>query len=373
MNTVKRVLTGSSSKSSLVEERRLSNTSSNAQDSSKNKSLLDKVEDKLMGSKNESTKTTSQTASSTLHTGAGVVGVAGVASSSASTRVLPGSPKSISATTATTTNVGRSADVQAKEGGLRHSTGHEYEAEALDLTKGNVVQDVQHLAHVTRERHQRHEVEEVVREKEHHKHVHHVQHHVQPILDSEHSAEQIHEKVVPRTHIEETHASTDKDAALLTSVAGQHKDEYIDLGVERTVVDKGERVKEQIHHHIHNIVQPIVEKDSHEYHRIKTVIPTTVVTHEAPIIHESTSHKPISKADFLAGGGQLGAKTASVHEVGLLNTGKCDRRVSGVAEQLERELGLGHNSPVTTHTVHADARALTPTHEFIAPRSPVLA
>jgi hypothetical protein len=156
----------------------------------------------------------------------------------------------------------------------------------------------------------------------------------------------------PVTKVHEQHASTDKDAALLTSVAGQHQDTYTEGPTHRQVVDKGEQVKENIHHHIHNVIQPVVDKDSHEYHRIQTVIPTHVVTHEAPIIHESTHHQPISKSDFVAGGGQLGNKVASVHDAGVLNTGKCDRTVDGLAEKLEHELGLKPTTHTTTPATH---------------------
>lgn len=31
--------------------------------------------------------------------------------------------------------------------------------------------------------------------------VHHVQHHVQPVLDTQHGAEQVQQKIVPQTHI----------------------------------------------------------------------------------------------------------------------------------------------------------------------------
>ncbi|EST05105.1 hypothetical protein PSEUBRA_005922 [Kalmanozyma brasiliensis GHG001] len=241
--------------------------------------------------------------------------------------------------------LGRSGDVHATDGSLRHKTGHDIASDKhLDLNSGKVDQDVQHLAAVTHHTHQRHEVEEVTRQKEHERHVHHIQHHVQPVLDSEHSAEQTHTKVHPVTKVHEKHASTDKDAHLLTSVAGKHADQYAEAPVHRQVVDKGEQVNEHIHHHIHNVVQPVIEKDTHEYHRIQTTIPTHVVTHEAPIVHESTHHKPVSKADFLSGGGSLTNNSRSVHEANLLNTGKCDRTVDGLGEKLERDLGLKSSS-----------------------------
>lgn len=248
--------------------------------------------------------------------------------------------------------LGRSGDVHATDGSLRHKHGHDVSnSKHLDLNSGKVDQDVQHLAAVTHQTHQRHEVEEVTREREHERHIHHVQHHVQPILDSEHAAEKVHSKIHPVTKVHETHASTDKDAALLTSVAGKHADQYTEAPLHRQVVDKGEKVNEHIHHHIHNVVQPVIEKDSHEYHRIQTVIPTHVVTHEAPIVHESTHHKPVSKDEFLAGGGSLTNSLKSVHEANLLNTGKCERKVDGVAEKLQRDLGLSggyHGSSSTT-------------------------
>lgn len=253
--------------------------------------------------------------------------------------------------------LGRSGDVHATDGSLRHKSGHDIATNKhLDLNSGKVDQDVQHLAAVTHRTHQRHEVEEVTRQREHERHVHHVQHHVQPVLDSEHAAEQAHQKVHPVTRVHEKHASTDKDAALLTSVAGKHADQYAEAPLHRQVVDKGELVNEHIHHHIHNVVQPIIQKDTHEYHRIHTTIPTHVITHEAPIVHESTHHKPVSKADFLSGGGSLTNKFRSVHEANLLNTGKCDRTVDGLGEQLEKELGLKSSHGLTGATTTTGAK-----------------
>lgn len=199
----------------------------------------------------------------------------------------------------------------------------------VNVAAGNVDQDVQHLAPVTRETLHRHEIEELHREREHHIHQHHIQHHVQPVLDAVHLAEQAHSRVVPATTIREVHANTDKDAALLRSVAGTPKDTFSQAPVERSIVDKGETVREIVHHHIHNIVQPIIEKDIYEYHRIRTTIPTTQITHEAPIVHESTAHQPIRKEDFVKGGGVLTSSTRSVEDAGLLNLGSNQRSVEG--------------------------------------------
>jgi hypothetical protein len=67
----------------------------------------------------------------------------------------------------------------------------------------------------------------------------------------------------------------------------------------------------------------------------------------APIVHETTSYEPISKADFLKTGGVLGSNTKSIKELGVLHDGKCERKVNGVAEKLEKELGLSPSSHAT--------------------------
>merc|ERR1712187_27263 len=100
-------------------------------------------------------------------------------------------------------------------------------------------------------------------------------------------------------------------------------DTFTQAATDRSVIDKGETVRE--------IVQPIIEKETHEYHRIRTTIPTTHITHEAPIVHESTAHQPIRKEDFIKGGGVLSSTTRSIEEAGLLNLGANQRSVEGEA------------------------------------------
>ncbi|PWN23353.1 hypothetical protein BCV69DRAFT_245491 [Microstroma glucosiphilum] len=243
-------------------------------------------------------------------------------------------------------HAGRSTSVAQSDGLAGHTRGHNDKASPTDLN-GEVHQDVQHLAHVTEETRQQHHVDEVTREKDLQSHHHHVQHHVQRVRDSEHAAEQHHNRVIPRTHIDEKHASTAKDAELLNTVANAHghRDRVEQAPETRQVIDKGETINETVHHHVHNVIQPVIIKDSHEYHRHHTTIPTTHVAHHAPIIHESITHDTISKDDFIKSGGILGAKLTGVHQTGLLNDGKCDRTVDGVAENMERDLHLSPGQP----------------------------
>ncbi|KAI3626187.1 hypothetical protein CBS9595_001548 [Malassezia furfur] len=263
-------------------------------------------------------------ASSTTGVGAVGAGAPGATAASEKTAVASGVPVSQQQTEV--------VGVQPSESAYNRSSNLTQTSSVnsgVNVAAGNVDQDVQHLAPVTRETLHRQEIEELHREREHHIHQHHIQHHVQPVLDQVHLAEQLHTRVVPATTIREVHANTDKDAALLRSVAGTPKDTYTHAPIERSVIDKGETVREIVHHHIHNIVQPIIEKDVYEYHRIRTTVPTTQITHEAPIVHESTAHQPIRKEDFVKGGGVLTSETRSVEDAGLLNLGTNQRSVEG--------------------------------------------
>ncbi|CAO1620691.1 unnamed protein product [Sympodiomycopsis kandeliae] len=253
------------------------------------------------------------------------------------------------------TGLGRSQAVVDGEGANAHSTGHNANVNPSELT-GEVTQDVQHLQHATEETRHRHHIEEVTRQKDLHKHHYHVQHHRQEVLDTEHLPEQQHNKVVPQTNIHEKHASTDKDAQLLHAVASKHaKDAYKDGTSHHQIVDKGEVINENVHHHVTNLITPVIVKDSHEHHRTQTVIPSHHEIHSAPIVHETISHKAIPKEEFLKTGGILGSKLKTAGDANLLHNGKCDRTVEGVGEKLEKELKLatGSHSTATATTGQA--------------------
>ncbi|GAA5879416.1 hypothetical protein JCM3774_005234 [Rhodotorula dairenensis] len=223
-----------------------------------------------------------------------------------------------------------------------HQHQHHREDALLDVNDAKAAtHDHQHLAPVTHERHQVHEVEEVERQREVDRHVHHVQHHVQPVLDTQHGTEHVEKKVVPTTEIKEQHVATDEDKAQFASL-GTARDQFAEGPRERTIVDKGENVVEHDHHHVHHVVQPVIERDVHEHNRIKTTIPVHQETHEAPIVHQSVQHEPLKLDQFVAGGGDL--KSNLKHDANLLDRGQCERTVDGPAESMTETLGLSQPS-----------------------------
>ncbi|KAK4049099.1 hypothetical protein OIO90_005569 [Microbotryomycetes sp. JL221] len=215
--------------------------------------------------------------------------------------------------------------------------------------------DHKHLAPVTHHKHQVHETEEVTRQRDIDRHVHHVQHHVQPVYDTQHEAEKHHEVVHPTTEIYEKHVSTDQDKAALAGLS-RDKDTKEHVEKDRVVVDKGEAVSENVHHHVHHVVQPKIMRDTHEHHTIHTTIPTHQTVHEAPIVHQSVQHEPMSIKDFQAGGGDLKSNLTS-HNVGVLhdNDNECQRQVDGPADKLLEKLHLSeHREHVTQQPTTAN-------------------
>jgi len=246
---------------------------------------------------------------------------------------------------------GPATQVQGETPGFadKHSIGHDRSRDVsnnFDLNKAE--HEHKTLAAKSHDHHHGHQVEEVERQKVHERHVHHTQLHVQPVKDEVHHETKHTQNVVPETKIHETHGSTKSDIAGFNALATKHKDETHDHGTERRVVDKGETVDEKVHHHVHNIVQPIVKTDHHHHETIHTVIPTHHVTHEAPVVHESIEHAPVSKADFLKKGGDL-SSNISHHEAANLNEGGCDRQVDGVGEKLAHSLGLKSGTVADQH------------------------
>jgi len=234
-------------------------------------------------------------------------------------------------------------------GGREHTTGHDHSSAArFDPNSELTTHDHKHLNHVTHRDVRHVEVEEVEQQKDIEKHIHHIQHHVQPVLDKQVADEVIHENAVPVTTIQEKHVNTAEDRQLFSGLANQYQDTESHRNKERTVVDLGETVTENVHHHVHHVTQPVIEQEVIERERIHTVIPVQQVTHEAPIIHKSSTHEPVTMDNFLSGGGKLGSGITP-DRAGVLNEGECERSVDGVGETLAQELHLRG----TSHSGHS--------------------
>ncbi|TFK26940.1 hypothetical protein FA15DRAFT_754635 [Coprinopsis marcescibilis] len=219
-----------------------------------------------------------------------------------------------------------------------HAAGHKKQDV---MPSGDALEDTAHLTPVVHE-HVRHlETEEIERVKERDRHIHHVQHHTQPIVAHQELPERHKEYVHPVTEVRENHANKVEDNKLLKNQVNQHRDSVQHEAKQRTIIDKGTTVHENVQHHVHHVIQPVIEKETVERESIHTTIPIHEVTEDAPIVHQSQMHAPIPMEYFVEHGGSLrGGVSKEEISSRILHTGECTRDVNGVAEQVENNLHL---------------------------------
>lgn len=214
------------------------------------------------------------------------------------------------------------------------------------MPSGDASELTMQLHPVTHEHVRHFETEDIERKLELERHVHHVQHHTQPIITTAKLPDTHRDHIHPVTRVEEQHVNKVEDNTLFHNQIFQHRDSIEHSSKERTVVDKGTVVTENVHHHIHHVIQPIIEKTVTDQEFTHTTIPIHEVTHEAPIVHQSQVHAPIPLNQFVQSGGVVdGGISQDSISSRVLKTGECTREVDGIAADLEKGLGLEpHNT-----------------------------
>jgi len=138
-------------------------------------------------------------------------------------------------------------------------------------------------------------------------HQHHHQTHVQPIQDQVVEGEQHHHNIVP---IEERHQHHGKDE----KVKGLLAEEQNRFGNEREVLpatgtsSANEVVGEHVHHHVHDIIQPVVERDVLKSDVVHTTVPIHESIEKEPVIHKGNVLPTVTMDEFSRGGTHSGNK-----------------------------------------------------------------
>ncbi|RSM20057.1 hypothetical protein CDV31_001136 [Fusarium ambrosium] len=174
--------------------------------------------------------------------------------------------------------------------------------------KTTVDEDVR--PHVTEEHVRPHRHEEVTTalDKEVHQEHHHTT--IQPITHKETLPEQHHHNLIPVEHKtfhhdneQETRATLDREAAKFRDTSETHSTTHTST---TAPVITGER----IHHHVHEHVQPVIQKETIQPHVVHTTIPIHETHHAAPV-HHGTSVLPTKTLDeFTTERGGLAQKAA---------------------------------------------------------------
>nr|POE72129.1 hypothetical protein CFP56_12005 [Quercus suber] len=158
------------------------------------------------------------------------------------------------------------------------------------------------VTHETVNRTQHENVQTAVDKEVHQDHYHTS---VQPVHDKEVLGEQHHHNVIPVEHRSFEHGNADDVKQRLATEQAQFRD-----GSERV---KGEHTSsmspvvagEHIHHHVHETIQPVVNKQTIEPHVVHTTVPIHEVHHNAAQHHSTSALPAVSMADFKQQGGVL--------------------------------------------------------------------
>jgi hypothetical protein len=174
--------------------------------------------------------------------------------------------------------------------------------------KTTVDEDVR--APVTQERvlpHQ-HESQTVALDKEVHQDHHHTT--VQPIIHKETLPEQHHHNLMPVQHKEFHHEDEQQTRATLDREAAKYRDTTETHSTTHSAETAPTLTGERIHHHVHEHVQPVIQKETVQPHVVHTTIPIHE-THHAASVHHGTSTLPAKTLqEFTSERGDLRAHEA---------------------------------------------------------------
>lgn len=145
-------------------------------------------------------------------------------------------------------------------------------------------------------------------------HQHHHQVHVQPIKDKVIEPEKHHHKIVPVENRTTHHGKDREIATVIAQEHGKFKDERNVLPVQTTTGAANVVVGEHVHHHVHDYVQPVIERERVVPHVVHTTIPIHEHIEHAPLVHKGNVLPAVTMEEFTRAGHSLkGYKGKSEH------------------------------------------------------------
>jgi len=135
-------------------------------------------------------------------------------------------------------------------------------------------------------------------------HQHHHQVHVQPIKDQVMVEEKHHHNLIPVEHKHHHHGKDQEIQNTLQQQAANFKDEQEVLPV-KTTSSNQTVVGEHVHHHIHDIIQPVIERETVQPHVVHTTVPIHEKIEHEPFIHKGNVLPTMSMNEFTSAGHSL--------------------------------------------------------------------
>lgn len=128
---------------------------------------------------------------------------------------------------------------------------------------------------------------------------------VQPVFDKEVKPEQHHHNLAAVEHRNFEHGNDREVAEKLRLEQAKYQDEIIAGETKHTQSVKPTVGGEHVHHHVHETIQPVVQREVIEPHVTHTVVPIHEVHHNAASHHAASALPAVSMAEFKKAGGTL--------------------------------------------------------------------
>ncbi|KAI0615123.1 hypothetical protein TUN205_00684 [Pyrenophora tritici-repentis] len=191
---------------------------------------------------------------------------------------------------------------------------------------------------------------------------------VQPVLDREVLPEEHTAKLGAVQHREFDHRDTDATKRALVDEQARFADER---RIDETTHSRSVAPTiggEHIHHHIHETIQPVVQKETIQPSVVHTTVPIHEVHHNKATHHETTALPAMTMDQFKAKGGALTGREERYDEFEGVPKNIGGASGMGVAE------GLTHKSTHHTHGIeharHGDFES-TPNHHGAGTHNPL--
>ncbi|KAK3677948.1 hypothetical protein LTR78_002043 [Recurvomyces mirabilis] len=161
------------------------------------------------------------------------------------------------------------------------------------------------VTHETINRTQHEDVQTAIDKEVHQDHYHTS---VQPVEDRAVLPEQHHHNIIPVEHRSFEHDNADAVKQRLAVEQGKYRDVQDRVEGQHTSSVAPVVAGEHIHHHVHETIQPVVNKQTIEPHVTHTTVPIHEVHHNAAQHHSSSALPAVSMADFKKQGGVLAGR-----------------------------------------------------------------
>ncbi|PPJ50230.1 hypothetical protein CBER1_07203 [Cercospora berteroae] len=128
---------------------------------------------------------------------------------------------------------------------------------------------------------------------------------VQPVKDTQILPEKHHHNLAGVEHRNFEHDNADQVKQKLATEQARFKDTSTRVEGEHNTIAQPVVAGEHVHHHVHEQIQPVVNKQTIEPHVVHTTVPIHEVHHNAAQHHSTTALPAMSMSEFKSQGGSL--------------------------------------------------------------------